>query len=280
MDKEVDAHLTLQQKYVKELSEDEKSKGLSRFSLEEQKLRIELAAAYRYFAFKQWDEALVYNHITVRVPSSDPSVHHFLINPFGLSFEEVTASSLIKVDIEGNIVDPGDSGREVFVPGFIIHSAIHKHREDLQCIAHTHETSGSAVSAMKFGLLPVHQNVHMLGEVAYHEYEGLAFNEAERDRLVEDLGTKSCMILRNHGLLTAGRSIAEAVAKMYFFVRSCEIQVAALSAGYDNLYLPSKESTDYNKKITDALYNSNKFGVPEFEAIVRKMERLDPSFKL
>jgi len=263
---------------VDKLPESEIAKGLSRFSPEEQKLRIELAAAYRYFGHMNWDE-VIYNHITVRVPSPDPSVHHFLINPFGLRFDEVTASSLIKIDIDGNVIDPGNSGRGILLAGYIIHSAVHKARPDLHCIAHTHSLAGSAVSCMKFGLLPLHQIAQTVGEVAYHDYEGIAVDEGERERLVQNLGpSKKVMILRNHGLLTAGAHVGEAVYRMYILDKACEIQVKALSAGFENLIIPSKESLERNVKFLEHV--GPQYGLLEFEAIIRLMESKDPSFKL
>eukprot|EP01113_Clastostelium_recurvatum_P041664 TRINITY_DN6658_c0_g1_i1.p1 TRINITY_DN6658_c0_g1~~TRINITY_DN6658_c0_g1_i1.p1 ORF type:complete len:302 (+),score=47.29 TRINITY_DN6658_c0_g1_i1:25-906(+) len=266
---------------LQKLSQEEIEKGLSRFSPEEQTLRIELAAAYRYFAHMHWDE-LIFNHITVRVPSEGgDDKHHFLINPFGLMFDEVTASSLVKIDIDGNIIDPGNTGLGILRAGYIIHSAIHKARPDLHCIAHTHSLAGSAVSCMKFGLLPLHQAAQVVTDLAYHDYEGIAVEEAEQVRIVADLGpTKRSMILRHHGLLTAGGTVGETMTRMYYLNRACEIQVAALSAGYDNLVFPSSASQDANTLYVDKLHSSGKWGDLEYKAIMRMLEKKDPSFKL
>lgn len=184
----------------------------------------------------------------------------------------------MKVDLEGNIIDPGNSGKGILRAGFIIHSAIHKARPDLQCIAHTHTVAGSAVSCMKFGLLPLHQLVQLLGEITYHDYEGVATDEGERERLVKNLGPKSkILILRNHGLLTAGGSVGEAVKYMYQLEKSCQIQIQALSAGYENLVFPSKESQDRNDEYVAGRAQNGKI---EFEAIMRQVEEIDPKFKL
>jgi len=262
------------------ISQEDIDKGLSRFSEEEQRLRIELAAAYRYFAHLHWDE-IIFNHITLKVPSPNPDHHHFLINPFGHMFDEVTASSLVKIDIDGNVVDPGNTGLGILRTGYIIHSAIHKARPDLHCIAHTHSLAGSAVSAMKFGLLPIHQASQVVTDLSYHDYEGIAVEESERERIVRDLGpTNRSMILRHHGLLTAGSTVGETMTRMFYLNRACEIQIAALSAGHENLIFPSKESSDANVRYVEKLHANGKWGSLEFAAITRMLERKDPSFKL
>jgi ribulose-5-phosphate 4-epimerase/fuculose-1-phosphate aldolase len=194
-------------------------------SAEEWRARQELACAYRLFDHFGWHE-LIYNHITVRVPGERG---HFLINPFGLLYREVTASNLVKIDIDGNIV-LGE--HPVNRAGFVIHSAIHRAREDAHAVAHTHTTAGQAVSCQEQGLLPMSFSAVMFhGRIAYHDFEGITLDLDEQDRLLADLGDKNVMILRNHGLLTCGATLADAFQEMYQLQRSCEVQVAALAGG-------------------------------------------------
>jgi ribulose-5-phosphate 4-epimerase/fuculose-1-phosphate aldolase len=193
-------------------------------SVEEWQTRVDLAAAYRLVAAFRWDD-LVFTHISARVPGRD---NEFLINPYGLMFEEITASSLVRIDTAGSKLD--DSPFPVNPAGFTIHSAIHAVRHDAQCVLHTHTLNGVAVSAQKGGVLPIsQQSIGVLSSLAYHDYEGLALNEDEKPRLVADLGDKNFLMLRNHGLLTLGRTIAEAFVAMYFFETVCTIQVRALA---------------------------------------------------
>jgi len=194
----------------------------------EWKTRIDLAAAYRLVAFYGWDD-LIFTHISARVPGAD---HHFLLNPYGMMFDEVTASSLVKIDLDGNKVM--DSPHFINPAGFTIHSAVHAAREDALCVMHLHTEGGIAVSAQKDGLLPISQQAMFpSASLAYHDYEGLALNEAEKPRLVSDLGDKKNMILRNHGLLTIGSTVAEAFLSMYLLERACRIQILAQSGGGD-----------------------------------------------
>jgi len=194
----------------------------------EWKTRIDLAAAYRLVAFYGWDD-LIFTHISARVPGAD---HHFLLNPYGMMFDEVTASSLVKIDLDGNKVM--DSPHFINPAGFTIHSAVHAAREDALCVMHLHTEGGIAVSAQKDGLLPISQQAMFpSASLAYHDYEGLALNEAEKPRLVSDLGDKKNMILRNHGLLTIGSTVAEAFLSMYRLERACRIQILAQSGGGD-----------------------------------------------
>jgi ribulose-5-phosphate 4-epimerase/fuculose-1-phosphate aldolase len=189
-------------------------------------IRIDLAAAYRLVALFGWDD-LVFTHISARVPGPE---HHFLINPYGWMFEEITASSLVKVDLHGQVI--GQTKEMVNPAGFTIHSAVHDARPDAGCVMHLHTVSGTAVSSQEAGLLPLNQTAMLLnGKVAYHDFEGVALNHDERPRLVADLGDKSAMILRNHGTLVTGRSVAEAFTTMYFLERSCQMQVAAQAGG-------------------------------------------------
>ena len=198
----------------------------SQVSAEEWQVRVDLAACYRLVALHGWDD-LVFTHITARVPGSD---HHFLINPYGMLFDEVTASSLVKVDLDGRKVMA--SAYDINPAGFTIHSAVHAAREDAQCVIHLHTEAGVAVSAQKDGLLPLSQNaLFPLASLAYHDYEGIALREDEKARLVRDLGERSFMILRNHGTLTVGRNVADALLFMFVLERACRIQLLAQSSG-------------------------------------------------
>lgn len=191
-------------------------------SPEEWQARVDLAAAYRLVALFRWDD-LVYTHISARVPGDG---HAFLINPYGMMFEEITASSLVKVDLEGRKLD--DSPYPVNPAGFTIHSAVHAARDDAQCVLHTHTLNGVAVSAQRDGVLPISQHsIFVLSSLAYHDYEGVALRDDEKPRLVNDLGNSNFLMLRNHGLLTVGRTIADAFQSMYFFEATCAIQVRA-----------------------------------------------------
>ncbi len=197
-----------------------------RVSAEEWQLRVDLAAAYRLVALYGWDD-LVFTHLTVRVPGPE---HHFLINPYGMMFDEITASSLVKVDLEGRKVVESDY--PVNPAGFTIHSAVHAAREDAQCVMHTHSLNGVAVSAQKAGVQPLsQQSLFVLASLGYHDYEGVALNAEEKPRLVADLGSNSFLMLRNHGLLTVGASVADAFLAMYIFEAACMIQVRALAGG-------------------------------------------------
>lgn len=193
-------------------------------STEEWQTRVDLAAAYRLVALFKWDD-LVFTHISARVPGRD---NEFLINPYGLMFEEITASSLVRVDTAGNKLD--DTPFPVNPAGFTIHSAVHAARHDAQCVLHTHTLNGIAVSAQKDGVLPIsQQSIFVLSSLGYHDYEGVALRDDEKPRLVADLGEKSFLMLRNHGLLTVGATIADAFLNMYLFETVCTIQVRALA---------------------------------------------------
>ena len=242
----------------------------------ERALRTELAACYRLIArFRMTD--LVFTHISVRVPGPE---HHFLINPYGLMFDEITASSLVKIGLEGHAVEP--SPYRVNPAGFVIHSAIHAAREDAQCVLHTHTRAGVAVSCLKEGLLPLNQfALQFYGRVAYHDYEGIAQKLDERERLVRDLGDKDVMILRNHGLLSIGRSVREAFLRMYYLERSCEVQVTAQATGAE-LNLPSPEVCAY----VERQYNGRACDPTDedwidlaWSALVRTLDREDPSYR-
>ncbi len=204
----------------------------SQVSEAEWQVRVELAALYRLVALNGWDD-MIFTHISARVPGPE---HHFLINPYGWYFDEITASSLVKVDLEGNVVQETTSF--INPAGFTIHSAVHAAREEAHFVIHLHTVNGVGVAAQKEGLLPISQNACLLQhQVAYHGYEGLALNHDERERLVADLGDKPLMLLRNHGTLAVGNTAAEAWVGIFFLERACAQQVAALSAGRDNVLI-------------------------------------------
>lgn len=203
-------------------------------SPEEWAVRCDLAALYRLAALHGWDD-LIFTHISARVPGPE---HHFLINPYGMMFEEITASSLVKVDGAGEKVAPSDYN--VNPAGFIIHSAVHGAREDARFVMHLHTVAGVAVSTQREGLLPISQHsLFPLASLSYHDYEGVALNPEEKARLVADLGATALMILRNHGLLTLGHSAADTFLKMFMLQRACEIQVAAQAGGGELIRIPA-----------------------------------------
>ena len=241
-------------------------------SAEEWQLRVDLAAAYRLVALYGWDD-LVFTHISARIPGDE---HHFLINPYGMMFEEITASSLVRVDQDANKIDPDDF--DINPAGFTIHSAIHAVREDAACVMHLHTTDGIAVSAQQEGLMPLsQQSLFALASLAYHDYEGVALREDEKARLQKDLGNASFMILRNHGLLTTGTSIADAFLAMYILQTSCEIQVRALSGNRPLTPIPGgivDTIKQQAEQVTKGL--GGKLAWP---GLLRKLDRIDPSFR-
>ena len=242
-----------------------------RVSEEEWAIRVDLAAAYRMVAYYGWDD-LIFTHLSARIPGPD---HHFLLNPYNLMFEEVTASSLVKVDTTGNPVEPTP-----FITnpaGFTIHSAIHMARDDAHAVMHLHTPHGQAVAAHSDGLLPLTQTAMLIrGDVSYHEYEGVAVDLDERERLVADLGTKNAMILRNHGTLAVGKNVGECFIRLYYLERACQAQIMALSAA-ESLNNPPQGSPELT-----ALQGA--VGLPmaanflAWPALKRKAYRLDPSF--
>jgi len=242
-------------------------------SPEEWALRVDLAAAYRLVAHYGWDD-LIFTHLSARVPGTE---HHFLINPYTHMFEEITASSLVKIDVEGNKVM--DTPAPVNRAGFVIHSAIHNAREDAVAVLHLHTPYGQAVSAMAEGLLP-HTQTAMIAhhDIAYHDFEGIATDLEERERLVEDIGSKNAMILRNHGTLTVGATVAEAFLRMYFLERACEAQVLMLSAGRDGLNTPPQGVAEKVKSQSGQGVGMLANGLA-WPALVRKLDRIDPSFR-
>ena len=240
-------------------------------SAEEWKIRVDLAAAYRLIAYYGWDD-LIFTHLSARIPGPE---HHFLLNPYNLMFEEVTASSLVKVGMDGL---PVESTPFITNPaGFTIHSAIHMAREDAQAVIHLHTPHGQAVSAHGEGLLPLTQTAMLIrDQVAYHDYEGVAVDLDERERIIADLGSKCAMLLRNHGTLAVGETVGEAFIRIYFLERACQAQILALSAG-DNLNNPPQgapEVTAEQGKIGLKLAA----GALAWPALLRKAHRLDPSF--
>lgn len=242
-------------------------------SPEEWAIRVDLAAAYRLVAMYGWDD-IIFTHLSARIPGPE---HHFLINPYNLMFEEITASSLVKIDVHGNPV--GETPYVVNPAGFTIHSAIHMARDDAQAVMHVHTKAGQAVSAQAAGLMPLTQTAMLIrDEVTYHEYEGVATDLEERERLVEDIGSKDAMILRNHGTLTVGRSVADCFIKLYYLERACEAQVMALSAGPGGLYNPPQGTPE--KAAGQGKYGlgmvAEKLAWP---ALLRKLDRLDPGFR-
>ena len=242
-----------------------KSKGSSDISPVERQLRVQLAGAYRVADLLGWSE-LIYAHISVRVPGPE---HHFLINPYGLRYDEVTASNLIKIDVDGNVVSGEYKANKA---GFMIHSAVHMAREDTQCVWHMHTLAGMAVSAQDEGLLPVHMYSHnFYGErLSYHEYEGPSMRLDERQRLVASLGSNSAMILRNHGLLTVGRTIPEAFIRFWRLNRACEVQLAAQSA---KLRTPSREVCEASFAMGEEfLKDQAGLGELEFDSLLRKID--------
>jgi ribulose-5-phosphate 4-epimerase/fuculose-1-phosphate aldolase len=239
----------------------------------ERALRVQLAAAYRIAHELGWSE-LIYTHISVRVPGPE---HHFLINPYGLRFDEVTASSLVKIDADGDPV--GGSEYKANKAGFIIHSAIHMAREDAQCVWHMHTLAGMAVSAQEEGLLPVHMYSHNFwNRVSYHDFEGPSMRLDERSRLVRSLGSQNqALILRNHGLLTVGRTIPEAFIRFWRLNRACEIQLAAQAA---KLRVPTPEVCEASYAMGEEfLTDQADVGQLEFDSILRKIESKDASYK-
>src|SRR5438477_2856631 len=238
----------------------------------EWKARVDLAAAYRLVALYGWDD-LIFTHISARVPGAD---HHFLLNPYGMMFDEVTASSLVKVDLDGKKVL--DSPYFINPAGFTIHSAVHAAREDALCVMHLHTDYGIAVSAQKSGLLPISQQaMFALSSLAYHDYEGLALDEEEQPRLVADLGDKKFMILRNHGLLTIGRTAAEAFLGMFLLERACEIQILAQSGGGELSMIPEPIVDRVASQLSAVTVGQG--AELTWPGLLRKLDRIDSSYR-
>jgi ribulose-5-phosphate 4-epimerase/fuculose-1-phosphate aldolase len=234
--------------------------------------RVDLAACYRLVAHFGWDD-LVFTHISARLPGPE---HHFLINPYGMTFDEITASSLVKIDLDGRKLM--DSPFEINPAGFTIHSAIHAAREDARCVLHTHSVNGVAVSATRDGVLPLsQQSTFVLASLAYHDYEGVALNEDEKPRLVRDLGDKTYLMLRNHGLLTVGPTIPDAFLAMYLFEATCMIQLRAQSAGAELVRVDERVvagATAAAKQVT-----RGGGGGLAWPGLLRKLDRIDGGYK-
>jgi ribulose-5-phosphate 4-epimerase/fuculose-1-phosphate aldolase len=242
-----------------------------RVSAEEWQLRCDLAACYRLVAAYGWSD-LVFTHVSARIPGPE---HQFLINPYGLMFDEITASSLVRVDQDCTKLS--DSPFPVNPAGFVIHSAIHQVREDAGCVLHTHSRAGVAVSAQKCGVLPIsQQSTFVLGSLAYHDYEGVALRDEEKPRLQADLGDANFLMLRNHGLLTVGRTIPDAFLSMYVFENTCRIQIDAQAGG---------ELIEVNPAILQGLAQVMKTATAglgaslAWPALLRKLDRMDPGYR-
>ncbi len=243
----------------------------SQVSLEEWAIRCDLAACYRLVALYGWSD-LVFTHISAKLPGPE---HHFLINPYGLMFDEITASSLVKVDKDCNKII--DSPYPVNPAGFVIHSAVHEARHDAGCVLHTHTRAGVAVSAQAAGVLPIsQQSTFVLASLAYHGYQGVAFRPEEKPSLQADLGHSNFLMLRNHGLLTVGRSIADAFLNMYVFESTCQIQISAQAGG---------ELTQVDSRIVEGTAQAMKVqtggmgGAFVWPALLRKLDKTDSSYK-
>ncbi len=244
-----------------------------RVSPEEWEARVDLAACYRLVAM--WDMTdMIANHISVRVPGEP---ENFLINPYGFLYEEITASSLVKIDLDGNIVQKPDFEYGINRAGFVIHAAIHRHRHDVDCVIHTHTPAGMAIASIRSGFLPMTQTAMRFARVAYHDYESVAVDLAEQERLVADLGDADLMVLRNHGLLVVGPTIQQAFSNIYRAELACKAQLLAMSSG-DEIVLPP---ADVIAK-TNHLYRPEvrrPFGVLEWPALLRKLDRIDPTYR-
>jgi ribulose-5-phosphate 4-epimerase/fuculose-1-phosphate aldolase len=242
-------------------------------SQEEWRARCDLAACYRLVALHGWTD-LVFTHISAKIPGTE---HRFLINPYGLLFDEITASSLIAVDLDGNKLN--ESPFTVNRAGFVIHSAIHAARDDAQCVLHTHTRAGVAVSAQKQGVLPIsQQSTFVRGSLAYHDYEGVALRDDEKPRLQADIGNANYLMLRNHGLLTVGCSIADAFLSMYVFETTCQIQLAAQSGGAELLHVDPQivdDAVEAARSQTGGLG-----GAFVWPALLRKLDRVNPGYSI
>jgi ribulose-5-phosphate 4-epimerase/fuculose-1-phosphate aldolase len=247
-------------------------RAVSNHNAVEQALRVDLAACYRLVASFGWDD-LVFTHISARLPGPE---HHFLINPYGMLFDEITASSLVKVDERGDKVEP--SPYPVNPAGFVIHSAIHGARHDVTCVLHVHTPAGVAVSAQQHGLLPISQQATIaLAALGYHDYEGIALRDDEKPRLVRDLGANACLILRNHGLLTVGASVADAFLMMFNLQRACEIQLLAERGGAE--LIPVDPRIVAGVKANVQAVTKGLGGDLAWPGLLRRLDRRDPGFR-
>jgi len=244
----------------------------SRVSAAEWDMRVNLAAAYRLVALYGWDD-LIFTHISARVPEAE---HQFLINPYGMLFEEITASSLVKIDLEGRKLS--ESPYEINPAGFTIHGCIHAARADAVCVMHIHSPNGIAISAQKEGVLPLsQQSLFVLSSLGYHAYEGVALNAEEQPRLVRDLGDRAYLMLQNHGLLTVGASIADAFLYMYLFESACMIQVRAQSGGKELVHVPAPILAGIRAAAREVTRGMG--SALAWPGLLRKLDRLDPGFR-
>lgn len=247
--------------------------GVPSMPADEWRVRCDLAAMYRLVALNGWDD-VIFTHISARVPGHE---HHFLMNPLHLTFEEITASALVKVDLEGNLIGAGPEAA-INSAGYVIHSAVHAARPDAHYVVHLHTLDGMAVSCQTGGLLPLSQtSIGVTPQLAYHDYEGVAVHIEERARLVADLGDKRLMILRNHGTLAIGRSAGEAWLGMYMLERACSLQIRALSAGRDGVLLAPDAAQAQVARMVEADQGSQIFGTA-WEALLRRIGRDSPGF--
>lgn len=249
-------------------------------SPEEWAVRVDLAACYRLVAAQGWTD-LIYTHISVRVPGTD----HFLINPFGWGFDEVTASSLVKIDSEGHKVNPRDAESDVHRAAFVIHSAVHTAREDAHCVLHLHTRAGMAISMLDCGLQPLSQHAMLFwGKVGYHESEGLALDTRERERLAQDLGEHMVLILRNHGTLVVGRTVAEAFSAMWHLEKACQAQLDAMACGVKLHQAPAGIAEQVSRlgfnrdTLPDYPGNRSPLGWKEWPAMLRWLDRHSPGY--
>ncbi len=252
------------------------SRAPGRMTDAEWQVRVDLAACYRLVQHFGWSD-LTATHISARVPGPE---HHFLLNPYGALFDEITASSLVKVDLEGNVIDP--PGAEVIPAGFVIHSAIHMAVPELTCVLHTHTAAGVGVATQRDGLLPITQHSLLIRDaVAYHDFEGAATDLDERERLVADLGDRRVLILRNHGLLTVGKTVGEAFVWMYRAERACRMQLAFQGANVPAYPLSDAvvERTAEQGRMVATGNNRAPVGAREWPAMLRLVDRIDPTYK-
>ena len=241
-------------------------------SPQEWQARVDLAAAYRLVALFGWDD-LVMTHITAKVPGPE---HHFLINPYGLMFDEITASSLVKIDLDGKVVM--DTPFPINPAGFTIHSAVHTARDDAKCVLHVHSVNGVAVSAQKDGLLPISQHsIFVLASLSYHDYEGVALRDDEKPRLVQNLGTSNHLMLRNHGLLTVGQTVADAFANMYYFETACMMQVRAQAGGGELIEIDPQIIATAMEQAREVTKGKG-IGELTWPGLLRRLDRRNPGY--
>lgn len=243
-------------------------------SEEEWTIRRDLAACYRLIHRHGWCDQ-IYNHITARVPGDD---HHFLINPFGLAYDEVCASNLVKIDLEGTVVDGSPYG--INAAGYVIHSAVHAARHDVACVLHTHSRAGVAVSCLEEGFMPMTQGgFQFYNRMAYHDYEGIALDTDERDRLVADLGDRWAMMLYNHGLLTLGETVSHAFGRLYYLEQACQVQLDVLQSGR-RIKLPSAEVCEHTaRQWEEGIGGMRDKDLPEWPAYLRVLDREEPDYR-